>query len=188
MQVQGVGRRMWPSNRVGGSSSGATGGVWSAFGRWEYHLRNSLIFEGKTKEPGHISSSTNQILNDFKQANLPCSRPNEIKQDRGQVRPPPSFLKVNFDSSMFRSSASYGVGVVARKNRGVCVAGMPQRIYRITNLEIAEMVAARKATEFGAKINIAGFILEGDAKRVITICLAEEHNLSTLERGWKICR
>ncbi|KAL3537646.1 hypothetical protein ACH5RR_001012, partial [Cinchona calisaya] len=144
--------------------------------------RNLLIFEGKGRSPEIISGSAINLQEAFKMANLPRS-PNV---DRAEVvrwqLPTPSSLKANFDAAVFKEMAcgGVGVGVVIHDSKGRFVAGLAERIQGMTNPEIAEMIAARRAPEFGAKLNNSGFILEGDARRVISACLTDEDDLSDL--------
>ncbi|KAL3533158.1 hypothetical protein ACH5RR_006679 [Cinchona calisaya] len=60
-----------------------------------------------------------------------------------------------------------GIGVVIRDGEGKFVVGLAKRVVGVRNLEIGEMIAARRALEFGAELHLSRFILEGDAKRVI---------------------
>ncbi|KAL3499982.1 hypothetical protein ACH5RR_039075 [Cinchona calisaya] len=60
------------------------------------------------------------------------------------------------------------------------MAGIAENVYGVVNPEAAELIAARRALEFGAELQLSGFELDGDARNVISALTAQEENLSVM--------
>ncbi|KAL3513604.1 hypothetical protein ACH5RR_026321 [Cinchona calisaya] len=63
------------------------------------------------------------------------------------------------------------VGVVMRNGERRFMAGLAKRVEGVVNPEVREMVAARRALEFGAELQSR---LKGDEKNVIVALISEE--------------
>ena len=78
--------------------------------------------------------------------------------------PRPCFIefKANFDGAMFNESDEAGVGVVIRDSMGQVIVAMAEKIQKPHSMECLEMVAARHAMVFAAKISLQQCHFEGD--------------------------
>ena len=76
-------------------------------------------------------------------------------------------LKINFDRALFGESDSVGIGVVIRSLEGGVLAAFSEKIMKPHSAELVEILAARHAVLFSAKMGFFNSIFEGDSSNVI---------------------
>nr|XP_023915730.1 uncharacterized protein LOC112027287 [Quercus suber] len=75
--------------------------------------------------------------------------------------------KVNFDGAMFGEFEEAGLGVVVRNSHSEVKATLTEKIRKPPSAEIAEVLAAKRATLFAQELGLEKMIFEGDSEQVI---------------------
>ncbi|KAL3524922.1 hypothetical protein ACH5RR_013294 [Cinchona calisaya] len=157
--------------------------VASTFGflAWSlWHNRNSLVFAGKSTEPLVISSLVLSSSHLYRSANSRSNMTPVVRPAISWLPPPCGKFKLNFDAAIFNDLKCCGVGVVIRDYIGIFLAAMAEKIQFVVEADLAEMLTARSAVEFGVELNLSGFLLEGDVQPIINKLKSSEIDFSSL--------
>lgn len=115
---------------------------------------------------GQIVSFAHDYIWDYKA--LSCSSPSVNHVAPKHWSPlDREWWKVNFDGAMFSESEEAAVGVVVCNFRGEVKAALVEKIRKPPSVEIAEVLAAKRATLFAQELGLEKVIFEGDSKQVI---------------------
>ena len=76
-------------------------------------------------------------------------------------------VKINFDGALFGESDSVGISVVIWSSEGGVLAALSEKIMKPHSAELVEILAARCAVLFSAKMGFFNLIFEGDSSNVI---------------------
>ena len=69
--------------------------------------------------------------------------------------PPVGWVMMNVDAALFPKTNRMGLGIVSRNHRGKFLAACRQGFDKITNLELAEAIAFRRAIHFASTSHIS---------------------------------
>ena len=101
-----------------------------------------------------------------------CSRATScrlvMQNNREAWKPPPeSAFKLNFNVVVFSKVNRSGVGAIIRNYKGEVMATMSTRGPTVHSSEKGELLACRKAIEFGINAGLSKLVIEGDNVNVI---------------------
>ncbi|KAL3504215.1 hypothetical protein ACH5RR_034056 [Cinchona calisaya] len=99
-----------------------------------------------------IWGSVAQLLSKYKEANVIQKATTILGSSCRWERPQPSSIKINFDAAIFSKISSCGIGVMIRNCEEKFITGLAEKVAGISNPELVEMVATRRALELGAEL------------------------------------
>ena len=91
---------------------------------------------------------------------------------------PESTFKLNFDAAVFSEVNRSGAGAIIRNYKGEVVAATSARGPIVHSSEEGELLACRKAVEFGIDAGFSRLVIEGDNINVIKAISSQAANLS----------
>ena len=81
--------------------------------------------------------------------------------------PPDTCFKGNFDTTLFDSSNCAGIGVVFRDSSRNVIASLSQWIDHTSLVELAKVLASRRAMVLARELSLFDVIFKGDCLRII---------------------
>lgn len=143
-----------------------------------WYERNLVVNEGHQWAATRIISRMENLLADFKAANVAVYMPSPLEPSRW-APPPQNVFKVNFDAAWLNNQTEFGIGVVVSNHSGDFYAGMSKVGTKAASAELAEFFAAKEALIFAIEAGSREAVVEGDCKAVINAIRALEEGVSS---------
>ncbi|XP_050259012.1 uncharacterized protein LOC126704012 [Quercus robur] len=132
---------------------------------WNRH--NALHFGREALPIVKISSITCALLHNFINSQIP-EAPLSQPAVRHQWCPPEQgFVKVNFDTALFKYTNSARLGVIVRDWRGVNLGALSMLAMLSSTVADMEALACLRAIQFAAELDLHRVIFEGDSATII---------------------
>ena len=121
------------------------------------------------------------MLHEFKEAQ-PAATLQSLPPQRSQPKwepPPPSLIKINFDSALFKDTEEAGLGVVVHDSHGKVLASLAEKVKLPSSSDEVEALAAVRPVTLATDLNLPSFIVEGDSEVVISALRKKEDSFSS---------
>jgi ribonuclease HI len=132
--------------------------------------RNTVVHGGAFLNPICLIKCATEELEGFHLATANGQPVSQATVNRSQpwVKPPEGKLKINWDAAVCKKKKIMGVGIVIRDHMGVVRAAMCLSKPYVSDPVVAEALGAREAVELCRKLGLQSFLLEGDAKEIVS--------------------
>lgn len=95
------------------------------------------------------------------------SNADEVHNPPRWSKPPPGATKINWDASIDQACNRMGLGVVVRDSSGELRGSLFASVHGITDLDVAEAMAAWRAANLCIVQGFQSVILEGDSTNIV---------------------
>ena len=94
-------------------------------------------------------------------------------------------LKINFDGVVFIEMDETGIRIIARNENREVIVALSKKVALPSLVEILEMMATRRATQFFMELGYHQVVFEGDSKLTIQSLTVESSPLGHLVKDFK---
>ncbi|KAL0010800.1 hypothetical protein SO802_005908 [Lithocarpus litseifolius] len=131
--------------------------------------------------PDTLNQRAAEFLEDYRQAQEQLVAEPVMQNNREAWKPPPeSAFKLNFDAAVFSEVNRSDVRAIICNYKGEVMAAMSARGPTVHCSEEGELLACRKAIEFGIDAGFSKLVIEGDNVNVIKAISSQTASLSLL--------
>ena len=98
-------------------------------------------------------------------------------------------LKINFDGVVFIEMDETGIRIIARNENREVIVALSKKVALPSLVEILEMMATRRATQFFMELGYHQVVFEGDSKLTIQSLTVESSlSVSPPPLPWSSCK
>ena len=139
---------------------------------WEH--RNCLRVHQRTWQLHKIGVRALELVQEFWDVHCKKASGN-VRPPLVQWPPPPTMCyKLNFDATLLDGFNQVRLGVVCRHSQGHVLAALSQKVGPVQSMEMAEVLAARRAVVFARELSFFEVQIEGDCLRIIQALQASD--------------
>lgn len=139
--------------------------------------RNNAREAGRLEDPTLVTERVMRLNEEWKSIHE-AEKKMKVKESM-QWRPPDEdWIKVNADGAVTKAMEQGGGGAVPRDHHGVFLAGTCHFFPNITDPELSELLACRRALQLAKEVDVHKVILESDSQEVVRKVSAQIRDLS----------
>ncbi|MBA0862358.1 hypothetical protein Goshw_007519, partial [Gossypium schwendimanii] len=134
---------------------------------WDiWNNRNSLVFNGNRDAAGKVWKKVKSLSDDFKICNItyPLVIP-LILANKKWMKPPISYVKINFDADI--SNSGVGYGVIAKDSDGIVIGGCYGFKHKQLDVNWAKMEAFVESLKLTATLTVPSTIFESYSSNLV---------------------
>ncbi|XP_063943440.1 uncharacterized protein LOC108208212 [Daucus carota subsp. sativus] len=137
-----------------------------------WQSRNNLVWNQKKCEVNFVVFSTKQYLAEWKNTQVMSTQAlyQDVKHGDGAiswVRPKKDVVKITIDAALFAESSKYGIGLLARDDKGDVIQGRSEVFQGVVLQEFAEAIAVKEALSWVKGREWREVVVESDCLAVV---------------------